>query len=68
MRYLPQVEQKRDELTSDKQKHGDRDSVRAAILNEAIIVSSLIPELIAKFCSSQSPFFTLLILAGVLDP
>ena len=40
---LLQVEQKRDDSAADKQKHGatrkDRDSIRSAILNEAVIVS-----------------------------
>ncbi|KAH9752050.1 putative helicase MAGATAMA 3 [Citrus sinensis] len=38
------VEQKRDDSAADKQKHGatrkDRDSIRSAILNEAVIVCS----------------------------
>ncbi|KAJ0010945.1 hypothetical protein Pint_32913 [Pistacia integerrima] len=38
------VEQKRDDSATDKQKHGstrkDRDSIRSAILNEAVIVCS----------------------------
>lgn len=43
MRDSPlQVEQKRDDSAADKQKHGstrkDRDSIRTAILNEAVIV------------------------------